>query len=88
MERNEVVHAMDLMPGDIFYRAKDKDKNKLQVHVHQDGPLSRDKWVVCVEPSLPQSLRNKPHMQKYVKPHDQVVFLRRPAPDEDIPAKL
>lgn len=82
MERNTVTIASHLLSGDIFYRQNDKDKRKLRVHVHKDGPLTRDRRIVCVEAGLPERLADKPHLQKWLKPNDQVVFLRRPDPSE------
>lgn len=78
MERNTVTTADRLLTGDIFYRQRDKDKTKLRVHVHKDGPLSRDRRIICVDADLPESLADKPHLQKWLKPGDAVVFLRRP----------
>jgi hypothetical protein len=86
MERNTVTTADKLLTGDVFYRQSDKSKTKLRVYQHKDGPLTKDRRIICVEADLPESYCNKPHLQYWLKPTDHIVFLRRPNPEQNTAA--
>lgn len=72
MNRNEVTTMDSLMIGDIFYKLGDVKKVKLQLHKRDDA----NKRMVCVSPEVEPQFRDKEFLHKWLKPNQQVVYLR------------